>query len=438
MRNRQLVFAGILVFLIAGKCTASSTGNKPYTFKDGKLFGTIFNNDCNNIIASMDSNTVTTEDYKRLVYAIIDMKPGVLAQNVGLPDPVYYPSDVATMMDKYQAEVGSKLWPENAAGQIREAKVIARLRDLGTDVLRAAIDCCRDRGVPIVASYRMNSEDWYHLTYLLSDFGRKHPEYNIGNFGNLDPAIPAVFEHRMKIFREVAEKYDIDGIEFDFLRWYHMVSDPEKNHVVLTRMVRETRQMLDEVAKKKGRNKLILGVRVGPSLNTDPNPFVYPGEYYPVNPTNGSCKTLGLDVKTWIKEGLVDYVCPSTFIGPLPSLPFTEEFVDLAKGTKVGIYPTLFNLTSWMHGVSERTITLKPEDEKALALYKYELCTTAMKMYEDGADGISTYNWWTHLKKKGSSSEGSDEVQTYIYPLLGSKKEIEIYLKKPWAIPPKP
>ena len=52
----------------------------------------------------------------------------------------------------------------------------------------------------------------------------------------------------MKIFGEVASKYDIDGIEFDFRRWFHMVSNPEKNHVVLTRLVREARKMLDETA----------------------------------------------------------------------------------------------------------------------------------------------------------------------------------------------
>lgn len=52
---------------------------------------------------------------------------------------------------------------------------------------------------------------------------------------------------------------------FDFRRWIHIVSDPLKNHPVLTRMVAGTRQMLDEVAKKKGRKKIILGVRVGSS-----------------------------------------------------------------------------------------------------------------------------------------------------------------------------
>jgi hypothetical protein len=90
---------------------------------------------------------------------------------------------------------------------------------------------------------------------------------------------------------EAAEKYDIDGIEFDFRRWAHMISNQQRNYHILTKMVAETRQMLDEVGKRKGRKKLILGVRVGPSLDTPETVAKYPGEgSIGMNP---SCKELG-------------------------------------------------------------------------------------------------------------------------------------------------
>ena len=54
-----------------------------------------------------------------------------------------------------------------------------RLAGSGTDLFTLSIEACRSRGIPVVASYRMNSEDWYSRSYLLSDFGREHPEWRI-------------------------------------------------------------------------------------------------------------------------------------------------------------------------------------------------------------------------------------------------------------------
>jgi hypothetical protein len=160
---------------------------------------------------------------------------------------------------------------------------------------------------------------------------------------------------------------------------------------------------------------------------------------------------LGLDVKTWIAEGLVDAVCPALFLDGLPSLPKTREFAALAKGTNVGIYPTLWSWPLWAHGekpwmiCEERSISLEKKDEQALALYKDELCTTALRMYEDGADGISTFNWYSHLRNaqmpyrgsdtNGQTGAGTDAVQTYIYPLLKDAAAIRRYREQPWAVP---
>jgi hypothetical protein len=408
---------------------------------NGKTLRTIFNNDINNIAYALDPKNATTSDYRHVLNAILDHGPGALAQNVGLPDTVIYPSQVATFFSKYI---------EGA-----DAQVMERLRQSGTDILQLTIETCHARGVPILADYRMNAEDWYEKTYALSDFGRAHPEWRMtGAIGCLDPAVPEVYDYRMRIFREVVDRYDVDGLEFDFRRWYHMISNPEKNHTILTRMVRETRKMLDEAAARKGRKRLLLGVRVGPSLDTPPSPFAYPGEMYSGGIENASCKALGLDVKSWIQDRLVDYICPATFIGPLPGLPLTREFADLAADTDIGVYPTLWQASGWMHGVSERYVTLAKEDEKARALFKYDLCTTALQMYRDGADGVSTFNWYSHLrdakvfrnwtsrendggKVDGSfTADGSDAIQSYIYPLLGDPEAIETYLRQPWALPP--
>ena len=98
-----------------------------------------------------------------------------------------------------------------------------------------------------------------------------------------------------------------------------------------------------------------------------------------------------------------------------------------------------------MHGVCERTVSLEDKDRKALALYKHDLCATVLEAYADGADGISTFNWYSHLRDAkcprvfegdASSGAGADAVQSYIYPLLRDRKAVERYTREPWAMPP--
>ena len=384
---------------------------------DNKKFGSILNNDINNILYAVSGPQTTPAEYKKAVMHLLDAKPGVLAQNVGVPDPVIYRSEVATGWDKY---LGG-----NQAG------AMGALVAAGTDPLTITIEACRERGVLILASYRMNAEDFYAQQLDLYDFGREHKDLRIPGANCLDPKHPEVFEHRMAIFREVAENYDIDGIEFDFRRWTHMISDPLENYPVLTRMVRETRKMLDEVAKKKGRARLLLGARVGPTIAGKP-----------LGRNEMSCKALGLDVTTWVKEGLVDYLCPTFFWGHNPGDdPKTAEFAELAKGATVGIYPTVFPYSKWQKegGEAER---IDPDEADVVRRYRDDILNAALKCYAEGADGISTFNWVPHQQPgmtrrniRESWGLGAAKVQMLIHPLLADRAALAAALKSDVVLP---
>ena len=360
--------------------------------EDGKSLGTIFNNDINNVLWASSGKDTTPDEYKHAVLRILDLKPGVLAQNVGMPDPVIYRSWVATTWDKYHEQVTTAQWPETKPEDARrQAGCMRKLLDLGTDPLKITLEACRERDVLCVASYRMNAEDFYGSEPDFYDFGRAHKDWAIPGANCLDPAIPGVYKHRMAIFRELLGNYDVDGIEFDFRRWYHMISDPLNNHPTLTQMVRDTRRLLDASAKRKGRSKLLLGVRVGPMLEGEFRKEDFPGSYYGP-PTNMSCEDPGLDVRTWIEEGLVDYVCPTIF-GPL-GLPRVREFADLARNTRVGVYPTLSCTPVWTHVSAPEPLE---DSEEARRCHRDEACLEALQCYDDGADGVSLFNWFPHL-----------------------------------------
>ena len=434
---------------------------------DNRRFGTIFNNDGNNILLGLDGRRATVDDYRAAVFAILDSRPGILAQCVGGPEAVLYPTKVDTRFHIYLVEVSAKTWPDAGTERFqRQCDVMERLNELGTDPFSITIKCCRERGVPVLASYRMNAEDWYDNQWLLSDFGRAHPEWRIPLpdaerrerhspvaarvndrprdqerapehelTGVLDPAIPGVYEHRLRIFTEVVREYDVDGIELDFRRWCHMVSRPLANHPVLTRLVRDTRAMLDEAAKDKGRRRMILGARVGPSL-ADPPATAYPGG----DPrTDISSRALGLDVTTWLREGLVDYLCPSLFWPRWPGLPQTTQFAEQARGSGAGIYPTLFPLPAWLQdGPDKGPIPLG--ESRQLQRYKNELVGLALALYEAGADGISTFNWYFHLRAARvrhlwceyyGYGPGGDSLQAHILSILGDPVALRAYRDQP-------
>ena len=406
-----------------------------------KRLGTIQNNDVNNILHAGSGKDMTPDEYRIAVGHLLDGGPDVLAQDVGLPDPVTYRSNVATTWDKHHVEVTAATWPEDRAvpeGAVNEADAILRLFEAGTDPLQLTIETCRARGVAILASYRMNAEDWYANTWRLSDFGRAHPDWRIPDAGCLDPAVPGVYEHRMEIFAEVAQRYDIDGIEFNFRRWCKMVSNPLENHPVLTNMVRDTRRMLDETATAKGRDGMLLGVRVGPSLD-DPPGSEYPGGDPRIDP---SCRGLGLDVPTWVEEELVDYVCPSLFWPRLPGVPKTAEFAQLVGGRNIGVYPTVFPLPAWGEDKISLPDMSPDEIKEMMKRHRDEICNAAIECYGDGADGISTFNWFGHslysarVQREGARTEAYRSslpymrTELFVHRFLGSPEALHECLQK--------
>ncbi len=430
---------------------------KALQLKPNRELGTIQNNDINNILHGGYEGDMRPQDYREAVGHLLEGKPSVLAQTVGQADPVIYRTREATTFDKYLEQVSMQVFADvwsksdnakaetvrrRAAGQ---AEYVARLLSEGTSPLEITIEACHSYEIPVLASYRMNGEDWYQHSYLLYDFGRYHPEFRIRDgskhTGAIDYAIPTVFEQRLRMFTEVATLYDVDGIEFDFRRWTHMISDPLHNYPVFTDLIRQTRQMLAAVSRSKGRERMLLCVRVGPSLD-DPQGTEYAGGKLS---TDFSSRLLGLDVATWIEEELVDVVCPTLFWPALPGLPRVAEFVERAHEKNVGIYPTVFPRPAWSDQLPGGERTLEDLDQSEIAdlmrLHRDEICQAAVQCYEQGADGLSTYNWFGHCQYSPMvrthgypshnyrSSQAYAQTELFAHAFLGSRAEMERCLK---------
>ncbi len=254
-----------------------------------------------------------------------------------------------------------------------------RRNDLASQNLQRLIDSdggpvtiftklCHDIGIKFLPSLRMNSH--YDRAVTDDNIGtirRDHPEYLIGRPGEqltpnttewgirtgLDYARSEVRSHVAAIAIDLFERFDTDGVELDFMRHpaFFRVDEAYGSRHLMTDMLRQIRARMNAVSATKGRDLEIL-VRVPPTL--------------------ADSARIGLDVDTWIREGIVDTVAAGGGFIPLHS-PI-EEFVTTAKDTYCQILGPLESL---------RPAT---EQESVHAI--------ASRMYEGGAAGLYLFNFW--------------------------------------------
>jgi len=176
---------------------------------------------------------------------------------------------------------------------------------------------CRHHGIEGWLSMRMNDchglkeycqgEDGEPATHWTrhwpSTWWREHPELRRAPYreersweGAFDYSHEAVREHHLALLREVLGRFDMFGIELDWMRWGMMFA-PGREQAgleILTEFVRETRRLADAGAERVG-HPVKLAVRV------------------PAEPR--ACLALGFDVPRWAEEGLLDMVILSSFLG---------------------------------------------------------------------------------------------------------------------------
>ena len=138
----------------------------------------------------------------------------------------------------------------------------------------------RSAGLPFFPRVRMNSHydmDPDHPAY--GRFRREHPELMIGRPGEsipegtiewgirtgLDFAHPVVRAHRLSIVEEVVERFDVDGVELDFMRHpaFFRPDEAYGSRYLMTDLVARARRMLDEAGSQTGQEAAAR--RAGPS-----------------------------------------------------------------------------------------------------------------------------------------------------------------------------
>ena len=143
--------------------------------------------------------------------------------------------------------------------------------------------------------------------------------------------------HRLDTAFEAIERNRdlIDGFELDFNRFqvFFPKGKAAEGAPKITEMVRQVRARLDQVARQQ-RRPLYLFVRIPPSL--------------------ADSRFAGLEVETWIREGLVDVVSPAQIMTLAGDMPI-RDLLELGRLHGVKVYPTLYPRTSWRLPFPETT-----------------------------------------------------------------------------------
>ena len=144
---------------------------------------------------------------------------------------------------------------------------------------------CRRAGLEFFPSVRMNEHyDMPESAPQYSHLRRDNPEYLIGKGEDipsptlewgirtgLDYAVPAVRSYMASIVVELVSRWDVDGIELDYMRHpaFFRIEEGYPNRYLMTDFISYIRQQMDEIGEAKGR-ALDLIVRVPLPCGTAP------------------------------------------------------------------------------------------------------------------------------------------------------------------------
>ena len=207
-------------------------------------------------------------------------------------------------------------WPSGARAHMRHwVSNALLLHQRGIDPYARWLARGRAHGLSPWISMRMNDVHYVdEPEHPIHDrFWKEHPEYRRVPWQDepstfqaparflrwvdraFDYGRPEVRAYQMAYIRELVGRYDMDGLEMDWMRFGYLFrpGHEEEGAAPLTAFIAEVRALLDKKEKKVG-HPIRLGARV------------------PARPE--TARNLGMDAVTWARGGLIDMLVATPFL----------------------------------------------------------------------------------------------------------------------------
>ncbi|MCY3777873.1 MAG: hypothetical protein OXH11_18005 [Candidatus Aminicenantes bacterium] len=377
MSRRLLAAAAAAgVFLISSCATAE----KPEA-GSGEKYRFILSNDGGSVAGPVLEAPIGVEGLVKLaIEPLRDTQINTLFWQLGTDPYMGTPSHRLSDWYSHPTDVGSIWGVENpsfhSAGLWRIRENAKRLMEAGTDPVAVVVEHGRRAGLEVFVCMRVNDIHDSRLEGgvedpLMSPVKRRHPDWLLGEEGArrtaYNFALPQVREYKLALAREAIGNYDLDGLDWDFCR--HPFLFPQGREAegapLLTGLLGDIRRALDEKGERVGR-RLSLSVRVPGSLD--------------------EALAQGMDVRSWLSQGLLDILIVGHQPGNKHRLP-VEEYVEAARGTRTQVVAQGLGLFQQPRPLSAKLIWNEKD------YYTAEMCrAVAAAHYRAGAQGIFVFN----------------------------------------------
>ena len=262
---------------------------------------TIYFNDARHFYLFVFEPPMRMEDLWRPIDEVAGTGVDTLVYGVARADGLFYPSKAGKSFRSDVDDIDSAIY-----WKVRHN--ILSLEERGVDILQALADRAHTRGMEFFASFRMGTYE---------GVGSPGADPAVGGRGLADPGAR---ENQLHVFEEIAQ-YDMEGLELDFgaspggMPPVLLDEDVTEYAPVLTEHVRR----ISETARNAGKQ---VGIRA-PCIEA-------------------VCAAQGFDVRTWLKEGLVDYVVPMMYANlRLDSQMPVDWAIEAAHDVDVPVYGML-------------------------------------------------------------------------------------------------
>lgn len=257
----------------------------------------------------------------------------------------------------------------------------------GLDGVRWAAEDSIKLGLKFVPAFRMNDAHYAsgQSPYLEGEFWEKNrdkytfkvPPYPIGKLQAykelLDYSHPEVRAHRLAVIEEAVERYQdvMDGFLLDFMRvpMFFPLNEVKEKSKLMTELMAKIRASLDKAEAATGR-KMPLLVRVPPTIK--------------------NCETVGLDIRSWVKDGLVQVIIPSQVMTLTHDTP-VEEFLKIAKPAGVKVYLSIYERTGFTYAFTPHAP--QSGDYTGREATEQLIRGATMNYRAMGVDGFELYNF---------------------------------------------
>jgi len=297
--------------------------------------------------------------------------------------------DTVEVLDRYRFAHRAKqiFAADGTRGLWNMAQNFARFRDAGYDPHADIISRLHEVGKQVYIKTRISdahvdaSRLWFGQAgsrARATDFLLRHPEYMLGYKDERsrhggpslvqDFARQEVRDQRLAELEELAQRYDLDGIEINFCRSYHLFKYDEidRGRELLTDFLRRFRAILDREGERKGRRlKSIVRFHIAGATRT----------YQDMEYDDGA------DIIGWMEEGLVDMVVPTVPVAAMEGAVYMTKYIEAAKGLDCEVFAGTRNPN---------------HDDLSLRPITREILWAQLQSYaQAGADGA--YIWWPRI-----------------------------------------